>query len=427
MRIIADLHIHSKYSRATSKQISIDNLVKYARIKGLNLLGTGDFTHPMWLDELKQGLSEDGTGILKDESGFGFVLTSEISSIYKQGNRVRRIHNVLCAPDFETVEQVNDALAKRGVNLKSDGRPICGLHCPELVEIVKGVNSRCQIIPAHIWTPWFSLFGSMSGFDSVEECFQDQTKHIFALETGLSSDPAMNWRLSSLDRFAMVSFSDSHSFWPWRIGREATVLELDKLAYDGIFDAIRGKDPRKFLFTIEVDPAYGKYHLDGHRNCGVRLEPRESINIRNICPKCGNRLTIGVLHRVEELADREEGFRPESAIPFKSLLPLSEIIASVLGTEQLYSKKVASIHQNLVSRFGSELDVLLNATESELAGVSDRGIADAIVSVRNGTLNIAPGFDGKYGRVILGPTVPQAQAPEAHNSPVKQKNLSDFG
>ncbi len=427
MEIIADFHIHSRYSRATSKQITIENLAKYARIKGLGLLGTGDFTHPLWLSELKGQLSEDGTGVLRTNDGFGFVLTTEISSIYKHGGKVRKIHNIIFAPDFGAAEQLNESLRKEGVNLDSDGRPICGIHCPELVEIVKGVDKRCEVIPAHIWTPWFSLFGSMSGFDSVEECFQDQTKHIFALETGLSSDPAMNWRISALDRFTLVSNSDSHSFWPWRIGREANVFELKNVTYDSIFRVIKEKDPKRFLYTIEVDPAYGKYHLDGHRNCGICIEPRESEKIRNVCPRCGNRLTIGVLHRVEELADRKEGFVPVGAIPFKSLIPLSEIIASVLGIEQLYSKRIYNEHKRLVSKFGSELAVLLKAPKEEISSVSGSRLAEAILMVREGRVKIKAGYDGKYGVPVFGKESVKEEKINNKTSKInKQKNLSDF-
>jgi len=426
MRVIADLHIHSRYSRATSSRINIENLVKYARIKGIGLLGTGDFTHPSWLGELKEDLTEDDSGILRDKSGFPFILTSEISSIYKDGGRVRRIHNIIHAPGFGVADQINEALRKRGVNLDSDGRPICGIHCPELVDIVRGVDSRCEIIPAHVWTPWFSLFGSMSGFDSVEECFKDQTKHIFALETGLSSDPAMNWRLSALDRYALVSNSDAHSFWPWRIGREANVFELPEATYEGIFSAIREKDPKRFLFTIETEPAYGKYHMDGHRACNVCLEPKQSMKIRKICPKCGRPLTIGVLQRVEELADRPAGFRPEGAIPFKSLVPLSEIIASVIGTQQLYSRKVQAEHEKLVSRFGSEFAVLLDTPENELRGVAGGRMAEAIIKVRQGRVNIRPGFDGEYGRPVFDESPGDIRKGPEPTEKRRQKSLADF-
>jgi len=442
MKVISDFHIHSRYSRATSNQLNIPNLAKYAKIKGLDLLGTGDFTHAVWLNELKNELKEDGSGFLFDPSGFPFVLSAEISSIYKDGGKVRRIHNVLLAPSIEVAEQVNAALEKRGVNLKSDGRPICGIKCPELVEILKGVDKSVEIIPAHIWTPWFSLFGSMSGFDSVEECFKDQAKHIFALETGLSSDPAMNWRLSQLDRFALVSNSDSHSFWPWRIGREANVFEMDKLSYDEFIKIMKEKDPKRFLHTIEVDPSYGKYHFDGHRACDVCMEPKDSLKNQNRCPKCGRQLTIGVLHRVEELADRPEGFKPGNAIPFKSLIPLSEIISSMLGINQLYSKKVWEHHTRLMNAFGSELNVLLETPMEKLSEVAGEAMADAIIKTREGKTEIKPGYDGVYGYPVFGfggktlkprpPVAPGATGPHGNIGsgaiqPNRQKSIADFG
>ena len=312
MKVISDLQVHSRFSRATSKQLNLENLEKFARIKGLNLLGTGDITHPEWLKELKQGLTEDDTGILKSKSGFSFVLQGEVSNIYTQDGKGRRIHNLILAKNFEIAEQIQEALKKKG-RIDYDGRPIFGFNCIELVEMMKNIDEKIEIIPAHAWTPWFSLFGSMSGFDSVEECYKDQTKHIHAIETGLSSDPAMNWRLSQLDKFTLVSNSDAHSFWPWRIGREANVFDID-LTYDNLINAIRNK--KGFLYTIEVDPNYGKYHLDGHRACNVCLEPKESLKNNNICPKCKKPLTVGVLQRVEQLADRDEGFKPKKRNPF---------------------------------------------------------------------------------------------------------------
>ena len=350
MKIISDLHIHSRYSRATSSDLNVANLVKYAHIKGVNLLGTGDFTHPSWLREVKDEMEEDGSGVLKTKDGFHFILSAEISSIYSQDGQVRRIHNVVLSPDLATVEQVNSALIRRRVNIESDGRPICGIPSPELVEMLKEINPRNEIIPAHIWTPWFSLFGSKSGFNRIEDCFQDQTKHIHALETGLSSDPAMNWRLSQLDRFALVSFSDSHSFWPWRIGREATIFELKELSYDNMIKALKTKEG--LAETIEVDPSYGKYHFDGHRDCNISLAPKESEKLRNICPVCKRELTIGVLHRIEELADRNDGHVPENARPFRSLVPLSEIISSVMGAN-VGSAKVWGEYNKLINAFGS--------------------------------------------------------------------------
>jgi len=430
MKVISDFHIHSRYSRATSKQLDVPNLVKYAKIKGIGLLGTGDFTHGLWLKELKEQLKEDGSGFMHDSSGFPFMLSAEISSIYKDGGKVRRVHNVVLAPSFGTAEQINEALERRGVNLKSDGRPICGISCPELVEIIKSVDRRAEIIPAHIWTPWFSLFGSMSGFDSIEECFKDQTKHIFALETGLSSDPAMNWRLSQLDKYALVSNSDSHSFWPWRIGREANVFEMDRLTYDDFIKVMKEKDQKRFLHTIEVDPSYGKYHYDGHRACDVCMEPKESISNRKLCPKCGRQLTIGVLHRVEELADRPEGSRPANAIPFKSLMPLSEIISSVLGVNQLYSKKVWEQHTRLINAFGTEFKVLLDIPEETLAKTVSERLAEAITGVREGRIRIRPGYDGVYGYPVFGDETKNAGRPAGNikEKPLgTQKNLSDFG
>ncbi|MEM7815564.1 MAG: endonuclease Q family protein [Candidatus Aenigmatarchaeota archaeon] len=436
MKVFADLHLHSKYSRATSTQLNIPNLVKYARIKGLNLLGTGDFTHPLWLNELKENLKEDGTGVLRDKDGFGFILSGEISSIYSQGGKVRRVHNVILAKSFEIVEQINEMLVRKKVNLEADGRPVCGIPCPELVELILEIDKGCEIIPAHAWTPWFSVFGSESGFDSIEECFKDQAKKIHALETGLSSDPAMNWRLSSLDRFALVSNSDSHSYWPWRIGREANVFELKEITYDGIVSAIREKDPKRFLYTIEVDPSYGKYHFDGHRTCNVCLNPKEALRFGNWCPVCKRQLTIGVLHRVEQLADRPEGYVPKGAIPFKSLIPLTEIIGGVLGIEQLYSKRIWEIYNKLIERFGSEFFVLLEAEKSEMRKVVDEKIAKAIIDVREGKVEIRPGYDGVYGypvfegveRVRKRVNGSKSKKPKGKNKSEKggQKSLMEF-
>jgi uncharacterized protein (TIGR00375 family) len=401
MKVIADLHMHGRFSRATSTQLSIPNLTKYARIKGLGLLGTGDFTHPLWLQELKAGLAEDGTGILKDKNGFGFVLSGEISSIYSQGGKVRRVHNIILAKSFDVADQINEALTRRKVNLKSDGRPICGIPCPELVELILGVDKEAEIIPAHVWTPWFSVFGSESGFDSILECYQDQAKNIHAIETGLSSDPAMNWRVSSLDKYALLSNSDSHSFWPWRIGREANVFDLKSLTYEDMLSAIRGKDQKRFLCTIEVDPSYGKYHFDGHRACNVSLSPEEARKLGNRCPVCKRQLTIGVLHRVEELADRPEGYVPKGAIPFKSLIPLTEIISAQMGVDQLYSKRIWAVYDRLLKAFGSEFAVLLDAEEKELAKHADQRLAKAIVCVRQGKVEIKPGYDGVYGYPVF--------------------------
>jgi uncharacterized protein (TIGR00375 family) len=419
MKIISDLHIHSRFSRATSSELSVANLVKYAKIKGVNLLGTGDFTHPSWISEIRSEFTEDGTGILKTKDGFPFILSSEISSIYSQDKGLRRIHNIILSPDFETVEQINETLKRKGVNLNSDGRPICGIPSPELVEIIKGINQKNEIIPAHVWTPWFSLFGSKSGFDRIEDCFQDQTKNIHALETGLSSDPAMNWRLSQLDRFALVSFSDSHSFWPWRIGREATLFDLKELTYDNLIKAFRTKEG--LSGTIEVNPSYGKYHYDGHRECNVSLAPAESEKLQNICPVCRRSLTIGVLHRVEELADRPEGFVPLHAKPFHSLIPLSETIASVMKAS-VSSGKVWEEYNKLVNAFGSELNVLMEANEERIKNVVKEKIAEMVIMARTGKIKIKPGYDGVYGEIEAEGKAGKRRKEET----VPQKTLGDF-
>lgn len=419
MKIIADLQIHSRYSRATSKTINLNNLEKYARLKGLNLLGTGDITHPLWLQELKKDLKEDGSGILKSKSGFNFVLQGEVSNIYTQDGKGRRVHNVILAKNFEIVEQIQAALIKKG-RIDYDGRPIFGFSCVELVEMLKKIDEKIEIIPAHAWTPWFSLFGSMSGFDSVEECFKNQTKHIHAIETGMSSDPAMNWRLSQLDNFTLVSSSDAHSYWPWRIGREANVFDID-LSYDNLIDAIRKK--KGFLHTIETNPEYGKYHIDGHRACNISLEPKESKKYNKICPKCKRPLTIGVLHRVEELADRPEGFKPNNAIPFKSLIPLSEIL-SFLFNISVASKQIWQEYYKLVNNFGNEFNVLIDAKKEDLIKVTNEKIADAIVNVREGKVKIKPGYDGVYGQLVFDDSYEEDELNK--NYIPTQKSLSEF-
>lgn len=397
MKYFADLHIHSKYSRATSRELNIQNLEKFARIKGIDILGTGDFQHPRWLKELKSQLTEDGSGILKTNSGFPFVLQTEISLMYSQGGKGRRVHNVVLAPSFEVADHVQAFLERRG-RIDYDGRPIFKMNCPEFVRELKSISNDIEIIPAHIWTPWFSLYGSKSGFNSIRDCFQDQLKHIHAIETGLSSDPPMNWRLSELDDYSILSFSDLHSFWPWRIGRESTIFDLKELSYKSLISAIRTREG--LVGTVEVDPAYGKYHYDGHRNCKVSWPPHESINAKNICPVCHKPLTIGVLHRVEELADREEGFVPKNAKPFHTLLPLSEIISKVKNIG-IATKAAWRSYYKIIGKDSNELDALLNMPASELEKRSDRRIAAAVVQARESTLKMKPGFDGTYGEFIL--------------------------
>jgi len=419
--IIADLHIHSRFSRGCSTDLTIPKLETYARLKGISLLGTGDFTHPQWLGMLKETLTEDKSGILRTESRFPFMLQTELSLIYSQGGKGRRIHVVVLAPTFDVVDQIVELLKKRG-RLDYDGRPIFNIPCPEFVGLMKSISEEIEIIPAHIWTPWFSLFGSKSGFDSVRECFQDQTKHIHALETGLSSDPAMNWRISELDNYRLVSFSDSHSYWPWRLGREATIFKTP-FTYQGIMHAL--KTGEGLAETLEFWPHEGKYHYDGHRACGIVYAPKESTRHNNICPVCKKPLTIGVLHRVEELADREEGFVPKDAPSFRNIIPLSECIAGVLGAG-VATKKVWEKYHVLVKHFGNELSVLLSAPEDEIARITSSAIAGIIIKNRNQEIEVSPGYDGVYGQPLFS----DALHPSKASFPAierKQKSSSEPG
>jgi uncharacterized protein (TIGR00375 family) len=392
MRVIADLHLHSKYSQACSRQLDLANLEKWARVKGLNLLGTSDFTHPEWIKEIKRSLVESD-GIYQTASGFSFVLQSEVSLIYSQGGKGRRVHNILLAPDLEVVQQITDYLLRYG-RVDYDGRPIFKIPCPDFVESLKSISEKIEIIPAHIWTPWFSVFGSSSGFNSLKECFQDQLKHIFALETGLSSDPPMNWRLSQLDKYTLVSNSDSHSFWPWRIGREANVMEMPNLTYKNLIKTLRTREG--FKYTVEVDPNYGKYHIDGHRKCHFCSYPKQTKKLNGICPVCRSPMTIGVLNRVEELADRPEGFKPEGAVPFKTLLPLSEMISLTSG-KAMSTKSVWKIYNELVSDKRTEFDILLNIPKEEITKIAGEKLAEVVVKNRYGQIKVNPGYDGEYG------------------------------
>jgi len=325
------------------------------------------------------------------------MLSGEVCTVYEQGGKKRKVHHLIYAPDFEVVDQIVDALSPFG-NLASDGRPILtGIDSPGLVEVLTQVSDQVVVIPAHAWTPWFGALGSKSGFDTLEECYGDQAHRIFALETGLSSDPPMNWRLKQLDDISLVSNSDAHSPNPWRLGREANVFELEKVTYKEVFSAIRGKDPSHFLFTIEVDPSYGKYHYTGHKKCGISLSPSEAAKAGNRCPTCGRKLTVGVLQRVEGLADRPEGYVRPGGVPFKRLLPLSELISRVRGVRSLLSKKVIEQQDALITGLGSELKVLLDASHDEITNLSDSKVADAIMTVREGRLGFTPGYDGVYG------------------------------
>ena len=404
MKFIADFHIHSKYSRATSGDMDLENLDKWAKIKGIKVLGTGDFTHPAWFKSLKEELEPVEEGLFKlktkslnsKENETRFVLTAEISCIYSKGNKTRKIHLIIFSPSFEVCEKINARLGWVG-NLKADGRPILGMDAKELLKIALDSSKDCLVVPGHAWTPWFSIFGSKSGFDSIEGCFDEYSKYIFAIETGLSSDPAMNWRLSSLDKITLISNSDAHS--PAKIGREANVFDTE-VSYPAIMEAIKTKSPQKFLFTIEFFPEEGKYHYDGHRLCGISLSPKETKKYNSICPSCGKYLTIGVLSRVEELADRPEGFQPKDAIPFKNLIPLQEIIAEALNLGTA-AKQVSKEYKNLIEKFGNEFIILLDASRQELETATLPEIAEGIERVREGKVSIEPGYDGNYGKIKI--------------------------
>jgi uncharacterized protein (TIGR00375 family) len=428
MRVIADFHIHSRYSRATSEKMNIQELTRFAKIKGLDLLGTGDFTHPKWLEELKKDLVKVQDANLyrpakNPESPLCYMITGEVATIFSFESSIKKIHHVILTPNIETAEQINDRLTPYG-NLTADGRPILSMSAPQLVEEIMQVSNENMVIPAHAWTPWFSLFGAFSGFNRVEDCYQDMTKHICALETGLSSDPPMNWRLSSLDKYALVSNSDSHSHWPWRIGREANVFELEQITYQDVVAPIRKKDPERFKFTIETDPAYGKYHWTGHRNCKVSLSPQEAIKFGNRCPVCRRNLTKGVEQRVEELADRRVGFKPEKAIGYIHLMPLSEIIATVMGVTYPSVQKVWDVYNMLIARFGDEYTVLTDAPLEEMSKIVEPRIAEAIERVRQEKVKVLPGYDGVYGELILFDEQ-QEKAPKKLEK-IKQHSLSDF-
>ena len=425
MKFIADLHIHSKYSRATSRDMDLENLDKWARIKGIKVIGTGDFTHPLWFKELKEKLEPVETGLFKlkvkktkqknndwlpnngnnnykDDQDIRFLLSAEISCIYSKNNRTRKVHTIIFAPDFKTVEKINTQLGWIG-NIKADGRPILGLDAKELAKIVLNSSSQCLVVPAHIWTPWFSIFGSNSGFDSIQECYDDYSQYIYASETGLSSDPAMNWRLSALDNITMLSNSDAHS--PSKLGREANVFEMKNLSYRNIMDAIKlgakaKEADNRLVATIEFFPEEGKYHYTGHRNCQISLTPKETKKLKNICPKCGKPLTIGVLHRIDELADRQEGQKPERTIAYQSLIPLEEIIADSIGVG-VASKRVREEYKNLIKKFGSEFMILQQATEEQIAQASSLQIGQAVSRVRQGKVHIEPGYDGQFGKIKI--------------------------
>jgi len=410
--LYSDFHFHSPYSRAVSAEMSLEGLSKGARVKGLGLLGTGDFSHPSWFAELKQKLVEvEGQpGIYKLKTppsggeGVLFTLTNEVATFFSTREGVKKVHHILHAPSLEVVAQLNDVFSKRS-NLAADGRPMfASTSSAEMAEIVFQIDDEMLLYPAHAWTPHFGALGSISGYNSLEECYEEQSKRIYALETGMSSDPANNWRVSSLDKYTLLSNSDSHSNHPWRLGRECNALGFtpQEVTFKKIFDAVKNKDSSKLLFTVETFPEYGKYHVDGHRLCEFSCNPEQTKKLGGKCPKCGRQVTVGVMSRVEELADREEGFVLKGAIPFKRLLPLHELLATIFNSG-VTSQKVSREAAKILSVFGTELAVLLDAPQVELAKITHEKIAQVILLNRQGKLEILPGFDGEYGKLVLAP------------------------
>jgi DNA helicase II / ATP-dependent DNA helicase PcrA len=450
MKFYADLHLHSSYSRATSRELTHEMLYAWGLRKGIGLIGTGDCLHPAWFAACAEKLQLESDGLYSLKPGYSaatkelvpascagavrFLPTVEISNIYKKDGKVRKVHNLVCLPDLTAVEKLVARLERIG-NLKSDGRPILGLDSRDLAETVLDTDPRSMLIPAHIWTPWFSALGSKSGFDSIQECYGDMTKAIYAVETGLSSDPAMNWQLSSLDPFALVSFSDAHS--PSKLGRESTLFDTD-LSYDGVFRALADPADRGLAGTVEFFPEEGKYHVDGHRNCGVRLSPEETVEHKGICPVCGKPLTVGVMSRVMELSDREPGTRAPRGKPFKSLVPLTELIGEAFGVGP-ESKSATQCYEALLTAIGGEFTVLLDAEVAAIAAVAGDLVAEGVRRVRNGQLSINPGYDGEFGTVkiftdaereqivgqtdLFGMNAPKIRA-KARKSPVGKKKNS---
>ena len=412
MRFIADLHVHSPYSRATSKEMELESICKWAQIKGLTVVGTGDFTHPQWFSNLSEKLEEAEPGLfrLKQKYNSGienevpqscrsdvrFILSAEISCIYSKKGKTRKVHNLLLAPSFEAVQRINDSLSKIG-NLRADGRPILGLDSKVLLRIALDASPDVMLIPAHAWTPHFSVFGSNSGFDSLEECFEDLTPNVYAIETGLSSDPQMNRRLSSLDRITLISNSDAHS--PKKLAREANIFDTS-LSYNGICAAIREGDRKKFIGTIEFFPEEGKYHYDGHRLCKQRLTPSETRQNNGRCPKCGDKVTVGVMSRVDTLADRNEDHTQVATIPFRRIIPLHEIISEVCGVG-VNSKTVENTYGKMIAALGNELSILSDVPVSEISDSGSPLLAEAVRRARSGEVRIDAGYDGEFGTIRI--------------------------
>jgi len=401
MRLITDWHIHSGYSRACSKDLTLPKIAKACERKGINVIAAPDWTHPAAFSDIEELLVEDRPGMYRLKDGSSktwFMLSTEVSQIYKKGDKCRRIHNNILSPSIETSRKINAELNNRDFNLKSDGRPILGIDSEDLYKIVKDIDERVIMIPAHAWTPWYSIFGSKSGFDSIEECFGSMTKYIYAIETGLSSDPTMNWHLSALDNVMLVSNSDAHSL-P-KLGREANVFDIEEPSFDEFVRIFREQDKGKFLYTIELYPEEGMYQADGCRKCEFWCEPEETKRLGGICPKCKKPMVIGVLSRVVEIADRKSDQLPKDRVPFKSIVPLDVILAEVNGVKSTNSKKVLVQYESMINEIGTEFDILIDTPIAEIKKFDER-VAEAVDRMRTGNIHIRPGYDGVYGEVSI--------------------------
>ena len=399
MKVITDLHIHSKYSRACSKSITIPNIAQTCEQKGINYIATGDALHPQWRAHISETLEEreDALYLRDNSSSTAFILSTEVSCIYKRGGKTRRLHHVILFPDLKSLDQVIIELTNRKFNLKSDGRPIMGLDSEELIKLLLNIDERILLIPAHAWTPWFAIFGSKSGFDSLEECFGEYTKYIYAIETGLSSDPPMNWQLSQLDKVFLVSNSDAHSL--EKLGREANIFEMTKPSYTELRNILVNHDQKKFLQTIEFFPEEGKYHADGHADCGFYCSPAETKKLKGLCPKCGRPLTIGVLSRVSELADRQQSaIDKKKFVPFQSIVPLKEVISNCVD-KGVKTKTVSKIYEKIISQ-ENEFNILLNTPINKLQNIiPQKDIVQAIINMREHKIKLQPGYDGVFGKI----------------------------
>jgi uncharacterized protein (TIGR00375 family) len=427
MRIVADLHVHSPFSRAVSRDMTLKNIERGAIAKGLHVVGTGDFTHPLWRKDLASLEEGDGLYRTKDVGAVRFLISGEVCTNFVVKDKTRRIHHLILLPSLEAADALSSYIGKRG-RLDVDGRPNLSMTGAELAEAVTDLGENAMLIPAHIWTPWFSLFGDRGGVDSLEECYEDMVPHIYALETGLSSDPPMNWRVSALDRYTLISNSDSHSPTPLRIGREANILEAPRLTYGDIVDTIMHHKER--LTTVEVDPSYGKYHWTGHRDCNISVPPSEAVRLKGICPICGKKMTKGVAERVEELADREEGVVPRGAQKYIKVLPLSEIVAVVMRKD-VFSVDVQKRYWGIVSKFAGEMEALAYAPRENLVEACGEEIAEVIIRSREGKLVIEPGYDGVYGKPVVSAVEPRREeeakpARRGERFLRKGRNLDDY-